>query len=359
MKFHWTVASFVMLSGFIPLFISVIMSIKGYFQYKYRSFLFMALSWGFMGLGNFVIACGYILMDFRVYKIGVLLSIPLGYAIIFLFDSISRDSFSTSKIVIMSILSTALIIFGLEPDVVIENVTGLGEHTPAMTGFFQITGSLVFLFAGLLWLFYMIKIYRNAPLHLKKMALFNLIGSVIAGPGSIIAFGSGFVWLIPGTDYVLIGIGALICTYCFYRQPKLGYVLPFVVYRLQVIQVSSGLPLYEYTWTPLKLNNQTLFSAAIKGVSSILKESLGKWEMREILFDKGMLIFEYDSKLPIAFILISSKSTAIMRQGLTLFKEKFIKNFEAVLGQNIAELSQFENAEKLIQDSFPFVVHRK
>ncbi|MCF2140742.1 MAG: hypothetical protein K9W44_11865 [Candidatus Lokiarchaeota archaeon] len=358
MEFHWTVATIVMFCATIPQIFATVMSIRGYIRYKYKSFLFMIFSWGFMGLGNIILAFGYLFMDFMIYRIGIMLSIPLGFAIIVLFDSISKDQLSIIKFLIMSVLSTALIILGLENNSVVENVTKLEEHTPAMNGLFQIFGSLVFLFAGTLWLIYSIKIYTNAPKTLKKIALINMIGAIIAAPGSIIAFGTGFVWIIPGTDYTLIGIGALLCAYSFYKEPKLGYVLPFVVYRLHVIQADSGLPIYEYTWNSLKLSNNALFSGAIKGVSSVLKESLGKWEMNEILFDKGRLIFEYDSETPLVFLLITSKSTAIMRQGLRLFREEFVRKFRKAIDMNYIDLSKFDDADKLICSAFPFVVHR-
>ncbi|WP_457557024.1 hypothetical protein [Candidatus Harpocratesius sp.] len=358
MELHWTIATIVMFFATIPQILATIMSIRGYIQYRYKSFLFMIFSWGFMGLGNIILAFSYLFMDFMTYRIGIILSIPLGFAIIVLFDSISKDQLSTIKLIIMSILSTALIILGLESDSVRENITKLGERTPAMNGWFQIFGSLVFLFAGMLWLIYSIKIYLNAPQALKKIAFINMIGAIIAGPGSIIAFGSGFVWIIPGTDYILIGIGALLCAYSFYKEPKLGYVLPFVVYRLHVIRADSGLPIYEFTWNSLKLSNNALFSGAIKGVSSVLKESLGKWEMSEILFDKGRLIFEYDSEYPLVFLLITSSSNAIMRQGLKLFREEFIEKFQKAINMDYIDLSEFDDADKLICSAFPFVVYR-
>ena len=340
----------------LPELIALIISLRGYFSKKYPHFLFMSLTWFFMFVGTFSLAISYLTIDTTLYRLSILANAPLTFSIMFLVDSISRHHIDSKKLFVTTIVTTCLAIFAFDSNAVILNVSSLGETAPALSGRFNVAGSLVFLLAGLYWLYYMTKIYINAPQSIKKDASINLLGAIIAGPGAAVAFVSGFVWILPGTDYVCIAIGALTCAYAFYKQPKLGYVLPFKVYRLMAINSTNGLALFTFDWDKNDFDNQ-LFSSAIFGISSILKESLGKGIIREIEFEQGTLLLKNYEDHSVFFVLISNESRPILKKALELFSNEFIRKFPNNVIRESIEISQYQESENILKDTFPFVVN--
>ncbi|MHA1332334.1 MAG: hypothetical protein ACTSR2_14800, partial [Candidatus Hodarchaeales archaeon] len=315
-EFYFSYAFIVMSIALLPESIAVIMSLRGFLQTGYHHFLYMFLTWSFLLVGNFFLAIAYFTLDFTLYKLGVIASVPLMFSIMVLVDSLSRDHIDPFKLFIVSIIATSVLIFAFEPDAVILHQTLLDETTPSMQGNFMLFSSAVFIVSGFMWVYYMTKIHISAPKSIKKYSKINLSGALIAGPGSAIAFASGFVWIFPGTDYMLIGIGALLCSYSFVKQPKLGYVLPFNVYRLLVIDTNIGMPIYSFTWDSHDLMDSLLFSGAFHGIIMILNESLSRGLVKEITLDQGKLLLKQADDIPLVFVLIASKSHLLLKQGL-------------------------------------------
>ncbi|MHA1394880.1 MAG: hypothetical protein ACTSRZ_15355, partial [Promethearchaeota archaeon] len=235
------IAQITMLTGLFPELIAIIYSFAGWKKYRYSYFKWMFLTWAFLFFGNVLLSISYFTYDFNTYRLGVIINVPLCFTIIILMDSISSNHIDTKKMILATCISTALIITAWEEGSVKLNTTGLNEITPSLNGTFLIVGSLTFIFAGLNWLFYAIKITIHSPFQIKKIAKINLIGSIIAGPGAMLAFSLGIVWFFPGTDYLLIGIGALIFTSSFNKKPSLGFILPFTAYRIMIIHTESSL----------------------------------------------------------------------------------------------------------------------
>ena len=129
----------------------------------------------------------------------------------------------------------------------------------------------------------------------------------------------------------MVGIGVLLCAYSFAKQPKLGYVLPFRVHRLIAADNRSGVPLFTFTWDEKGLAETTLFAGAMQGVSGILNESLHQGTVQEIKFERGFLLLHQLQEIPVTFILIATKSSQILKQGLGMFAENFAATFKSNL----------------------------
>ncbi|MHA1791582.1 MAG: hypothetical protein ACTSVI_02990, partial [Promethearchaeota archaeon] len=290
-----------------------------------------------------------------LYKIGIVASAPLAFSIMALVDSVSRESISPKKLFIITIISTGLVIFSMMNNSVTTNISYLGEKTLALTGFFMVFGALTFIFAGTLWFYYMLKIYMRAPNSIKKVARINFIGSIFAGPGSIIAFSTGFVWIIPGTDYFLISIGSLLCAYSFMTEPKLAYVLPFRVYRLMCVNSKSGIPLYTFEWDKQLTTDEMLLAGAVQGVDTLFKEGIGKGSINQVEFEDAIMILYRDQEYDIMFVLISSKFSMILKESLEIFGKAFIKKFKESLNDEIINSEIFKPTINLINEIFPYI----
>ncbi|GAB4324695.1 MAG: hypothetical protein Kow0069_30420 [Promethearchaeota archaeon] len=359
-----TIASSVLFAACIPEFFACLVSARGYLRHHYRHFVLMFVTWLSLGAGNLLIALAYLTIDLKIFRAGILVSSPLLYAISFMLDSISRDGVEPVKLAASTSISSLLFAFAFQPGSVDLNVSALGETGPAMFGPFSAAGSAAFAMAGLAWFFYMAKLNANATSQLKGAARLNLLGAGLAGPGSVLAFASGVVWVVPGLDFLLIGLGALACAYSFGRQPKLAYVLPFRVHRLMVVDRGSGLPLYSHTWDEEGLGDPTLFSGAFHGVCAVLDETLGRGLVQEIKFETGLLLLEVPrgggGGTRVAFVLVTSSSLPILKHAVKNFSRAFVGRFSEQLNSGLThEVGQFRTADELVREAFPFVVTRR
>ena len=340
----------------VPSLVALVFAFRGYRQYRYQHFLYMGLTWLALAIGNALLAYSYWTLNLTIYKIGVMLTVPVAYSIMALVDSISRADIDKGKLTVITVAASSVVWTSLESDAVRLNVSALGEIAPALSGNFLLAGSAVFAISGTLWFYYMLKIYLSSPENIRSYATLNLIAATIAGPGSALAFASGLVWIIPGTDYFLIGAGSLLCSLAFFKEPKLGYVLPFKVYDLVIIDLDGGLPIYAYRWDENAEFDYVLFSGALQGVAAILNESLMKGYVREIVFERGILLLHRSPDVQVGYVLITSATNAILNQSLQLFSSEFEKRFKETLKQNRNFLDRYASTDEILQLAFPYVV---
>lgn len=353
-ELNWTYASLVLIIATIPELFALFMSFSGYRKTKYPHFLYMSLTWLFMSLSCIFLIASYVFMNFIIYRIAITLNIPITYSLMLLMDTISSEKVDIKKSILITINSTAMIIFAFSSDAVITNETGLNETTPALNGWFNLSGVTLFIISSGMWIYYMLKIHLQAPQSLKKYSTINMVGAIIAGAGGAIAFGTELVWFLPGTDYFFIAVGSLICSYAFIKQPKLGYVLPFKVHRIISINANGGIPVYTYSWDASGLMDSTLFSGALQSISAILSESISRGAVKEITLDEGVLIIHKHTESPLIYVLITTKSSPILLHGLNLFQVEFTGKFgKDALGG--VDLSDSFEVEKLVKKCFPFL----
>ncbi|MCF2136533.1 MAG: hypothetical protein K9W43_04750 [Candidatus Thorarchaeota archaeon] len=356
MALNITIGVAILLVATIPQIMAAYISIRGYLRTRYRQYAFMAFTWLVMWMGTLLIGLAYLTLNTLIYRMGFVIQGLVTFGIMGLVDSVALDHVDSRKLIAVTAAQTALVIYGASEVYVTQHTSVLGEVGLEMTGPLAAAGSIVFILSGAFWLYYMALIDRAVPQTLKKYSRTTLIGAIIAGPGSIIAFASGFVWIFPGTDYLMIGIGAFLTAYAFTRQPKLGYVLRFKVFRLMVFDSESGIPIYTYTWDQRGLVDSTLFSGALTGITNLLNESLSRGAMRDIIFERGVLLIRKTQFENVALTLLSTKSTPILREGLDSFAEAFVREFEDALATSLSMPSKFQAADHLIDDAFPFVV---
>ncbi|MCY3414330.1 MAG: hypothetical protein INQ03_21975 [Candidatus Heimdallarchaeota archaeon] len=316
----------------------------------------MSMAWGIVSLSSMLLAISYLLLNFIIYKIAIISTVLILFALTGLVDTISRSRIQLSKIVVNTALTTALLIFSMEDDAVLENLSLLGERSPALNGHFALVSSLLFALASLYWIYYMVRIHLKIPSSLKFMSGINVLGAFLAGPVSALIFISGIIWYLPGLDYLLLSIGAIICTFAFSREPKLGYVLPFETYALIVFDRESGVPIYHYYWSDLI--NASFISGILKAISSILDESLNKGAVKSIRLDEAVVIINSIHSDRVAFALISSYRNTMINFALNEFAKDFTNKYREQLLRKIHKHSDYRDADKLIDKDFPFIITR-
>ena len=153
-------------------------------------------------------------------------------------------------------------------------------------------------------------------------------------------------------------IGFLLISIAIYKEPKLLFILPFKASRIAVIN-KAGLPFFSYNWNPNdELIDDTLFSSMLTGISGILQESLRKGDIREIHLAQAVLLIKTSDPQSITFVLVSSRSSQIIRNALDVFAERFLEEYSDDLTAPFINQDTFQPASKLVEQSFPFIPER-
>ncbi len=265
-------------------------------------------------------------------------AILAGFANILLVDSLSRENVEPIKLSLFScFVGTILYVFITNP---------LLGHNFFIYGI-QAT-------MGFIWFLYCVRIFRHAPKSLKLYASLNLIGSttVFAAIGLGI---SGITTIFPGIEWIVVSIGYLFTTIAFIKREQLAFLLPFQVLRLTVVHLGSGLPMYNYTWKSGRdLISEDLFSGMMHGIRLILQESILRGEFRDISLDRANILVNRVKDYPIMAVLVSKKTSRVLRQALATFTKRFVEKFRDAIEHPNA-ISQCEDANFLVQECFSFL----
>ena len=119
-----------LLVAVVPELGALVMSLRGYLRHHYAHYLYMFLTWSFLALGNFLIGMGYLFSDLSTYRVGIVISGPLAFAIMMLVNDISQESVEPLKLGIVTVAITLLTAFAFDPQSVQFHFTLLGEWAP-------------------------------------------------------------------------------------------------------------------------------------------------------------------------------------------------------------------------------------
>jgi hypothetical protein len=271
---------------------------------------------------------------------------------IVIFIELSRkENVSSVKITLLFIIEIALLYVNFLPGGRVV-IPGYGVHNKGVLRIFQVIFLLYFVYLYFIWSY---KTWRKAPRELKRITTLHLFGSILFSivTASLYALG-GIIKIFNSFGFFANGIGAFITVIVVLKEPKLIHILPFKAYRILVLETNEGITLFKYDWAELGEVEENIFSTVLQSVGSILDEILKKGEVREIQMDRAVLLIHHDKRYPIASVLISTKSTKSLRYGLRAFYDQFISKYYT-LGDDLHEVSRFEDARSLIETIFDFV----
>ena len=122
-----------------------------------------------------------------------------------------------------------------------------------------------------------------------------------------------------------------------------------------MINTYAGTPIFAHIWNRTKtLTDENLFSGMFQGISVILQESIHSGEFQEIYVTKAVTLVQKVPDYPIACVLIATRPTRSLRDGLKLFAERFLAEFSDHF-DNLTRVDQFSGAEDLVNACFPHV----
>lgn len=333
-----------------------------FFQYRHQKnqfVIYFGFTWFFLMLWTLIQALAYVFDSAILFRIHILTLIPSGLFEILALDAISRESIDRMKIIIITGISTVIFANLFNNDAIHTIVTINHEisFTPRLDIIIEV-GILAY-FIGMLYIYNMGLICKNAPQKLKKGAIFNLIGAILLGLGipTIAALELDKI-LFPGLDGLIGGIGAMFCAISFYRYPQLAFILPFKTSQIRIMNLKSGMYLYIHKWEEIKDDaNDGVFSGLLHAISAILNETLHQGNVKEIHLDNGILLLQKCTDPNIVVVLIASKSSKILRVALEQFSNEFNKQFPDCSLDTTGKIDQYKKTDELVRKIFWFI-HR-
>ncbi len=339
----------------VPVFAASLLMLREYRKSHNRYSLLFFGGYLLLAVCSIVEAFAYLLLEPVLIIAQGYLYILVGIVVILALDTINSEKLDMKKVVLLAVISTLLIISTLDPNAVTPMFYSSGIASLMKSSYYRFTFLVLVTDIGVTFAYYVLKINYHAPPSLKKYSRINATGGVFIGILTAMVYGLNLTLLLPGLVPLIIGIGTLFVSYAFYRRPALGYVLPFRAIKLFVVDASSGLCLFEYTWdTTTKWGNPSLFTGLFQGLSSLTEEALQQGRLQEIVLEKGVLLIQRSSDSPFYSVLLTTRSSRYLRQALRLFTRKFSERYpEAKRG--IHDLQIFENATDIVVDAFPYV----
>lgn len=341
----------------ITIFVAFFLTLRQYLKHHYEHVLYMALMWFSYLMWCLFHTTGSLLGSVELYTyIGCFSLIPAAYFVVLLGDTVTRDSFDARKLVYVTLLSVYYVAMVLTSDITMGEYKIIQGLKPEITRYDTSGALFLLLVISFNTLFYyMLRVHQKAPKVLKKYTRLLFWGAfIITILGSILFV--AFDTYVPGMFFITFAIGSVLISIAFYKQPRLAFFLPFKALRLIVVNTESGVSLYTYNW--LKKEDaevdKNLISGMVQGISLILKQSLKRGNVREISLDEGIMIIHRSKEYDIACVLISSKSSRALREGLGEFAERFYSTFSDAFKESWST-SKFDDATVIVDDCFSFI----
>jgi hypothetical protein len=355
---YWNLDAIVQLLSTFALLIAFLLVYKEYKNSKSRAMKYLSIVWFFMVLSVLCSALTVIFLNIVFKQLYFIFQIMWILYLNRFIDSVTGKLYSLLRIILFATLSP-LVLYGTLIDVSIELFTfPNGSQTYVIVGTLRITSALFFaLFLALTFL-YFIHIFRVSPSNMKKNAFFMVISVFIMAGVAGMMFTFNVNKVIPGIDLLIQGIGAIFWSLSFVRYPKLAYVLPFRAYEIMVFYSDNGLLLYSHSWNRLRYDKETdprLFSGFIFSMDKTLQEVLNRGDITEISLKDIHLVFKRNETDKIITMIISDNPSRPLNEALLLFTEAFVEKFSEKFA-NYGNPNDFNDADELIENFFPFVV---
>lgn len=342
-------------AGFIAGTLNVLCFILSFIYAKKRNnrlvYLFSA-NWFFQSLFWFLDALSHLFYSPLLMAIAFILQM-IGIPCLFIFiDLIQRERVSSIRMSFTLLFEIAITIVSFLPGGY-EVIPGYGVHN---IGILRILLTLFIFYYVLTFFSWSFLTWRKAPKELKPQVNLLLFGSIL------FSFVTAIMYALGGMEFTLFNpigfishsFGALFIIIAIWKEPKIIYILPFKAYRILVVDTNAGTGLFKYDWAELKAVDENIFSMVLKAVGSILDEVLKKGEIREIKMDQAVLLIQHTQNSPVASVLVSSKSSKSLKNGLKTFNREFIETYQSQFDE-LYEVSRFKGAKAIVEHIFDFV----
>ncbi|MBN1216030.1 MAG: hypothetical protein JXA99_11405 [Candidatus Lokiarchaeota archaeon] len=284
---------------------------------------------------------------------GVLLML-LVYFLIFWINYLIKESILSFGLLLLASLSVFHIYLAFQSES-IQIITYAEYQRIGWTNLFLIS-IMVHRVIICCYIFYWgLKTWVSAPLETKKLAAFLFFGITF---GLILFFTlSILLYVIPFLVVFknLAMFGTLIVVGCvLIKNPKMVYVLPFIVYRL-IIKDQNGHPLYDHNWS-LSNINENMFSGFINAIEIMSEEIMKIGGLLDINLQNGILTLNRSNYITVG--LTASKKSKLLEESVINFTIDFEQKFKRLLKKSCIDMTEYLSAQELIKKHFPNIPYR-
>jgi len=357
MVLNWTTGVIVAFLSLIPSTLATILTMIQYFKDRYNHLKYLTGMWICLTIWILFQAISDLYLSIPLHFVCFYALIVMSYFANLFVDSVTRDSIDLFKMIITTIVSSAVILLSfLQVDAVVIKTDAVSQY-PTMNGDFR-TAALI----QMIWLitvtFYgNLKVFLHTPKHLKFYSFLNVFGNYLWGIQPLWIQFAHLEEKFPGIATGSMAIGILIVAIVLIKEPKLAYILPFKVYRILIMDTHSGLILYKHDWNELKAqSSENIFSGMLQAISTMFDHTINKGNVREINFDEAILTLKISKKAPVACILISSSISRTLRSSFEDFSMEVFTDYEKLEEEPILK-GNYEKGNIILANYFPFVPH--
>ncbi|MFX1451467.1 MAG: hypothetical protein ACFFCM_11530 [Promethearchaeota archaeon] len=329
-----------------------------YFRLRYKHFIICALTYLSLTLWEVSKGLAILFFSFTYAILSVILWIPITFSVALLYDTMTRESVETGKMMLVSVLSTVLLFlcFDMKYYYIFFYPNGDPSIFIQDTLLSAVLGLVLVIMASVIYLG--IKFQRNAPKELKNWIYLANVGIFFQQITAPLITALKVNQSFPAFSDIFFGLGTLLMGIVYAKQPKLGFLLPFKASRLVIIEQEKSIPLYYHVWNKKDfLIDENLFSGMISALGQFVKETIQKGNIKEIQLEESIVILKQSPSFPIVFVLLATKSSGSLRSALNLFADVFSRKYQTEIDQfkNNPDVNLFKDTPKVINECFPFI----
>jgi len=173
-------------------------------------------------------------------------------------------------------------------------VSGFNYQKIISSELFDLLISIFYVITAVLGYYWGFLIWQNTPFLYRKEASLLVLTLMIVFPLAIIFY----LFTILHTTFIVLSdiifaLGWYLIIYVITKEPKLLYILPFMVYRISV-KDRDGSPLFDPDWSESNINEK-IFTGFTNAVQLFSEEVMQIGGLLDINLQKGILIV-YNSK---------------------------------------------------------------
>ncbi|HME56452.1 MAG TPA: hypothetical protein VKM55_29905 [Candidatus Lokiarchaeia archaeon] len=320
-------------------------------EFNYRFYWFSAMAWFFSTVYFILMGVAIILLSVEVVRVAFIIGLLSILFVNLKADTLKREQVEPFKLAAFLVLFVLFTIsMYVVPNAMLFSPDLFGGESPSFNPYVGLLGITA---SGIAFGYYChctFLVNKRAPIALKRFSRLYFAGTFLCTAG-IVSLSS----MSMDFYFILVSIGAPMMAYAYSREPKLLFVLPFTAIRLTVLETAGGIPLFTHTWNRQeKLADENLFSGFLQAISEFLQESLQSGAMQEIRVAEAVILTQRSPDYPVACVLVATRPTRSLRDGLKSFSDRFCGEFNACF-VTLNDTSQFNEAEKLVTACFPHV----
>ncbi len=356
MALNWATAVWSLFAAAGIWFFLFLFGLRGYKRNKFGHLLVLVLSLLFSVSTNLIRAFAVLFKSPLLGIIADSLMIPSSAIVLCFLDLIMSDTIRGHTIIYVTVVTTLILRAFFDPNVITFMV--LPDGTEYLLEDLNLAAPVLLLMFGVVLRGIMLsfQMLKKSPKNLKVYPRIFLIGMFLIAPMAGVLFIVGFTDVVySGGVWVISALGIVVIFGAFAHEPKLAFILPFTIYKLAVMDTNSGSLIYSHNFDRREQKvDDVLFSGMIQGINLILNEAMNKGAVEELKLAKALILIERNPKYPVACLLVTTHTSALLRKSLQTFFQRFVAEFSSTFG-NIIDLSKYAKADEFVSVFFGFV----